>query len=40
MDFTTLQLHSGNYITPLFEEKFEDLVWSVQVNWQGATQEV
>ncbi|PKG52216.1 MULTISPECIES: Rpn family recombination-promoting nuclease/putative transposase [Halomonadaceae] len=40
MDFSTLQLHSGNYITPLFEEKFEDLVWSVQVNWQGVTQEV
>ncbi|MGO3058921.1 MAG: Rpn family recombination-promoting nuclease/putative transposase [Halomonas sp.] len=40
MDFSTLKLHSGNYITPLFEEKFEDLVWSVQVNWQGATQEV
>ncbi|MBT2774649.1 Rpn family recombination-promoting nuclease/putative transposase [Halomonas sp. ISL-60] len=40
MDFTTLQLHSGSYITPLFEEKFEDLVWSVQVNWQGATQEI
>ncbi|HDZ47651.1 MAG TPA: hypothetical protein ENI10_21015, partial [Halomonas sp.] len=30
MDFSTLRLHSGNYITPLFEEKFEDLVWSVQ----------
>ncbi|MGP9417356.1 Rpn family recombination-promoting nuclease/putative transposase, partial [Halomonas sp. AOP7-E1-9] len=40
MDFSTLKLHSGNYITPLFEEKFEDLVWSVQVNWQGAIQEV
>ena len=23
MDFSTLQNHSGNYITPLFEEKFE-----------------
>ena len=27
MDFSTLQIHSGNYITPLFEEKFEDVVW-------------
>mgnify|MGYP000610367431 CR=1 FL=1 len=40
MDFSTLRLHSGNYITPLFEEKFEDLVWSVQINWQGVNQEV
>lgn len=40
MDFTTLKLHSGNYITPLFEEKFEDLVWSVDVHWQGTQQQV
>ncbi|XKH59371.1 Rpn family recombination-promoting nuclease/putative transposase [Halomonas sediminis] len=40
MDFTTLKNHSGNYITPLFEEKFEDVVWSVEVTWQGVTQEV
>ena len=40
MDFTTLKSHSGNYITPLFEEKIEDVVWSVNVNWQGMTQEV
>jgi len=40
MDFSTLTNHSGNYITPLFEEKFEDAVWSVQVNWQGTRQEV
>lgn len=26
MDFSTLQLESGHYITPLFEEKREDLV--------------
>lgn len=31
MDFSTLQNHSGNYITPLFEEKLEDVVWSVEV---------
>lgn len=40
MDFSTLKSHSGHYITPLFEEKIEDVVWSVNVNWQGATQEV
>lgn len=31
MDFSTLQNHSGNYITPLFEEKLEDVVWSVEI---------
>ena len=40
MDFSTLSNHSGNYITPLFEEKFEDVVWSVEVTWQGTTQQV
>ncbi|NYS62613.1 Rpn family recombination-promoting nuclease/putative transposase [Vreelandella salicampi] len=40
MDFSTLKSHSGSYITPLFEEKIEDVVWSVNVNWQGMTQEV
>ena len=40
MDFNTLKNHSGNYITPLFEEKFEDVVWSVEVTWNGATQRV
>ncbi len=40
MDFSTLQRHSGHYITPLFEEKVEDVVWSVQVAWQGLTQRV
>ena len=39
MDFSTLKNHSGNYITPLFEEKFEDVVWSVEVTWQGITQD-
>jgi len=38
MDFSTLRNHSGNYITPLFEEKFEDLVWSVEVHWAGVTE--
>ncbi|MBK1718644.1 Rpn family recombination-promoting nuclease/putative transposase [Thiocystis violacea] len=40
MDFSTLRNHSGNYITPLFEEKFEDVVWSVEARWQGITQRV
>ena len=40
MDFTTLKNHSGNYITPLFEEKFEDLVWSVEIHWHGVRQRV
>ncbi len=40
MDFATLKNHSGNYITPLFKEKLEDVVWSVQVTWQGQTQQV
>ncbi len=40
MDFTTLKNHSGNYITPLFEERLEDVVWSVEVAWQGLTQRV
>lgn len=40
MDFSTLQQHSGNYVTPLFEEKFDDVVWSVEATWQGITQRV
>lgn len=31
LDFSTLALQSGNYITPLANEKFEDLVWSVKL---------
>lgn len=40
MDFSTLQQHNGNYVTPLYEEKFEDVVWSVDATWQGITQRV
>lgn len=40
MDFSTLKNHSGNYITPLFKEKFEDVVWSVEVTWEGIKQQV
>ena len=40
MDFSTLRNHSGHYITPLFEERFEDVVWSVEITWEGVTQRV
>ena len=40
MDFTTLKKHNGHYITPLFEEKIEDVVWSVEITWEGITQRV
>ncbi|MEQ5801226.1 Rpn family recombination-promoting nuclease/putative transposase [Halomonas sp. H10-9-1] len=40
MDFSTLKQHSGHYITPMFEEKIEDVVWSVEVTWDGITQRV
>ena len=40
MDFATLKDHSGNYITPLFDEKFEDKVWSVEVSWEGIRQRI
>ena len=40
MDFSTLTNHSGNYITPLFKEKFEDVVWSVDITWKGGPQQV
>jgi len=40
MDFATLKQHSGHYITPMFEEKIEDVVWSVEVTWDGITQRV
>ncbi|NWO04475.1 MAG: Rpn family recombination-promoting nuclease/putative transposase [Alteromonadaceae bacterium] len=40
MDFSTLRQHSGHYITPMFEERIEDVVWSVEVTWDGVTQEV
>ncbi|WP_242464451.1 Rpn family recombination-promoting nuclease/putative transposase [Halorhodospira abdelmalekii] len=40
MDFATLKDHSGNYITPLFNEKIEDKVWSVEVSWDGVKRPV
>jgi len=36
MDFDSLKAHPGHYVTPLFDEKIEDLVWSVKVNVDGA----
>lgn len=30
LDYRTLNNEQGHYITPLFEEKIEDVVWSVQ----------
>lgn len=31
LDYSTLTVHPGHYITPLFDEKIEDLVWSVKL---------
>ena len=36
MDFSTLENHSGSYITPLFEEKIEDVVWSVEMVYPSS----
>ncbi|MFK7160095.1 Rpn family recombination-promoting nuclease/putative transposase [Marinospirillum sp. MEB164] len=36
MDFTTLKQHNGHYITPLFEEKLEDVVWSVEIIYPSS----
>ena len=35
LDYSTLNSHPGNYITPLFEEKIEDAVWSLQFKSGG-----
>jgi len=40
MDFATLRDHSGYYVTPMFERKFEDVVWSVEVTWKGLTRRI
>ena len=32
MDFSTLKNHSGHYINPLFEQKSDDIVWSVEMR--------
>lgn len=32
LDYTTLKIHTGNYITPLLDEKVEDVVWSVALK--------
>jgi predicted transposase YdaD len=36
MDFETLTPHSGHYVTPLFDERIEDSVWSVEVDFEDA----
>ena len=36
MDFATLKQPSGHYITPLFEEKLEDVVWSVEIVYPSS----
>lgn len=40
MNFTTLKQLNGHYVTPLSQEKIEDVVWSVEATWQGVTQRV
>lgn len=37
MNFTTLKQLNGHYVTPLNQEKIEDVVWSVEATWQGVT---
>ena len=37
LDYSTLNSHPGNYITPLFEEKIEDAVWSLQFKADSGT---
>ena len=32
LDFSTLKQHTGHYITPVFDVKAEDVVWSVQAQ--------
>jgi len=32
LDFTTLKQHSGYYVTPIFDTKAEDVVWSVKAH--------
>mgnify|MGYP006275588205 CR=1 FL=1 len=36
MDFSTLTPKPGNYVTPLFDERIEDSVWSVEVDFEDA----
>lgn len=38
LDYTTLKQHPGNYITPLFDEQIEDVVWSVQLKPESPDQ--
>ena len=38
VDFATLTPHPGNYVTPLFDERIEDMVWSVEMAYEGTRQ--
>ena len=38
LDYSTLSSHPGHYITPLFHEKIEDAVWSLQFKAQADIQ--
>jgi predicted transposase/invertase (TIGR01784 family) len=40
VDFDTLTPQPGNYVTPLFDEKIEDVVWSIDVNVEGQRQPI
>jgi hypothetical protein len=33
VDFATLSPHPGNYVTPLFDERIEDMVWSMEIDY-------
>ena len=35
LDYSSLQSHPGHYITPLFDEKIEDAVWSLRFREPG-----
>ncbi len=40
LDFTTLKQHPGHYITPIFDTKAEDVVWSVKAQLEPAGEPV
>ncbi|WP_044410891.1 Rpn family recombination-promoting nuclease/putative transposase, partial [Thiomicrospira microaerophila] len=40
VDFDSLTPQPGNYVTPLFDEKIEDVVWSIDVNIEGKCQPI
>jgi hypothetical protein len=38
LDYTTLRLESGNYVTPAMKPRSDDVVWSVEPRLQGVQQ--